>query len=247
MMKRKMLTAALMAVGVFVSLEPTSVAQTNDSTSQSDPNITQPSGTMSPQPDGSMTQPGGTMSPQPGGSMTQPGGTMSPQPSGSTTQPTQTNLSAFDRQFMIQAAQGGMAEVRLGQLAAQRAASSEVKQYAQRMINEHTQANKELMALAAQKSVTLPKDVNAKQKALRAKLGQIPAPRLDQVYMNEAGVKSHAEQAALFQREAEQGQDPDVKAFAAKILPTVQEHLQMARSMTNNTTGANPTRPATAQ
>ena len=335
MMKRKMLTAALMAVGVFVSLESTSVAQTNDSTPQSDPNITQPGGTMTPQPDGSMTQPGGTMTPdgsmtqpggtmtpqpdgsmtqpggtmtpdgsmtqpggtmnqpggtmtpqpdgsmtqpggtmtpqpdgsmtqpggtmtpqpdgsmtqpggtmtpQPGGSMTQPGGTMTPKPGGSMTRPTKTNLSALDKQFMIQAAQGGMAEVILGKLAAQRAASSSVKQYGQRMINDHTQANKELMALAARKGVTLPKDVNAKQKALRARLGQIPAPRLDRVYMNEAGVKSHVDQAALFQREAEQGQDPDVKALAAKILPTVQEHLQMARSITNNLTGANPTR-----
>lgn len=230
MIKRKMLTAALMAAGVFVSLEYISVAQTNSPTTQQSPTTTQPGG--------SMTQPGGSMT-QPGGSMTQPGGSM--------TQPNQTNLSSLDRQFMVEAAQGGMAEVKLGQLASERAVSDTVKQYAQRMVQEHTKVNNELMAVAAQKGVTLPKDVNAKQKALRARLGQIPGRRFDQVYMQEAGVKSHAEQAALFQRQAQQGQDPDVKAFAARILPAVQDHLQMARSMTGTTTGANPTRPANAQ
>lgn len=212
MINKKMLV--LIAAGALVSLEYASVAQTNS---------------PMPQPGGTMSQPGGSMS-QPGGSMTQPGGSM--------TQPSQATLSDLDKEFMTQAAQGGMAEVKLGQLAAQRAVSKQVKQYAQDMIKEHTQANNELMTIAARKGVTLPTDVNAEQKALRTRLGQIPGQRFDQVYMSEAGVKSHAQQAALFRREAQQGQDPDVKAFAAKVLPTVEEHLQMARAM-SSTAGAN--------
>lgn len=158
----------------------------------------------------------------------------SPTTTDQTTQRT-ANLNAQDRQFLIQAAQGGMAEVRLGQLAAQRAVNASVKQYGQHMVQQHTQANNELMQLAAQKGVTLPNDVNAQQKAMRARLGQIPGRRFDTTYIREAGVKAHTQQRDLFQREISYGQDPDVKAFAARVLPTVRDHLQMASSMAGNT------------
>lgn len=140
---------------------------------------------------------------------------------------------------MLQAAQGGMAEVNLGQLATQRAASDSVKQYGQRMVQEHTQVNNQLMQLAAQKGVTLPTDVNSQQKALRARLGQISGKRFDMTYIREAGVKAHKQQAAIFQQEIQQGQDPDVKAFATQVLPAVKDHLQMANSMAGNTASRN--------
>ncbi len=260
MIKQKIVTAALVAVGLFAYLEYTSVAQpTTPGTEPTTPTTGTEPTTPTTQPTTPTTQPT-TPTTQPTTPTTQPT-TPTTQPTAPTTQPTtpttqpttpatqqnQTNLSALDREFMLQAAQGGMAEVRLGQLASERAVSDEVKQYGQRMVKEHTQVNSQLAQLATQKGVTLPQDVNANQKALRARLGQIPGRRFDRVYMNEAGIKSHAEQAALFQREAQQGQDPDVKAFAARILPAIEDHLQDARAMTGTTTGANPNRPATAQ
>jgi putative membrane protein len=194
MLERKMLTAALVAVGVIISLEYASVAQQTTPTSQP-------------------TQPA--------------------------TQPNQTKISNSDKQFVIEAAQGGMAEVSLGQLATKRAISKDVRQYAQDMIADHTKANAELMKLATQKGITVPKNMDAKGQALMTQLSKLSGKSFDQAYMKEAGVKSHAEQVALFQRQAQQGGDPQLKAFAAKTLPTVQEHLQMARDMTGNTSGAN--------
>ncbi len=161
------------------------------------------------------------------------------QPTQPATQPNQTRISDSDRQFVLEAAQGGMAEVSLGQLATKRAASNDVKQYAQHMITDHTKANTELMRLATQKGITVPKNMDAKRQALMTQMSKLSGVDFDQAYMKEAGVKSHAEQAALYQREAQQGQDPDLKAFAAKTLPTVQAHLQDARNMTGNSSGAN--------
>jgi putative membrane protein len=139
----------------------------------------------------------------------------------------------------MDAAQGGMAEVSLGQMATQRATSNAVKQYGQRMVREHTQANKELMQLASQKGVTPPKDMGPKYKAAMDRLSQLPKASFDQAYMSEAGINGHLESQAVYQRQAQLGQDPDLKAFAAKILPTVVNHLQMARDMKSNTAAKN--------
>lgn len=204
MIKRKMVTAALVAVGVLVSLEYTSIAQTNQPTTQPTTPATEP------------TTPA--------------------------TEPNQNTISALDRQFIINAGQGGMAEVSLGQLATKRATSDEVKQFAQRMIRDHTRANKQLLQLATQKGVTPPTDMGPKYEAAMERLSQIPSASFDQAYMNEAGINSHLESVAVFQRQDQLGQDQDLKAFAAKTLPTIQEHLQMARKMTGNNAKQNQSR-----
>lgn len=147
-----------------------------------------------------------------------------------------TNLSTLDRQFFIQAAQGGIAEVMLGELALRQASSQSVRDYAQQMINDHTQANNELLKLATAKGVVPPRTPNATQLALMNLLSTLSGSSFDTAYMNEAGVRSHAEQEVLYQRAIEFGQDPDVRAFATKVLPIVQKHLQMARDMTNTST-----------
>ena len=143
-------------------------------------------------------------------------------------------ISPLDRQFIIDAAQGGMAEVSLGQMASQRATNGAVKQYAQRMVQEHTQANKELLRLAAQKGVTPPRDMGPKYRAAMDRLMQLPRASFDQAYISEAGINGHLESLAVYQRQAQLGQDPDLKAFAAKTLPIVQNHLQVAGNLTNN-------------
>lgn len=152
----------------------------------------------------------------------------------------QTSLSPVDKQFITEAAQGGMAEVQLAELALKRASSSEVKKYAQQMISDHTKANKELMAIASKKGVTPPKTIGPQFEAVRAKLSKLSGTSFDQAYINEAGVKAHTQQEALFRQQSQQGQDPQLKAFATKTLPIVQGHLQMAEKMTGNT----PTSPS---
>lgn len=143
-----------------------------------------------------------------------------------------SQLTALDRQFIMDAAHGGMAEVQLGQLALEKSTDPNVKQFAQQMIQEHTRANQELMQLAAQKGVTPPTTPGPKYEAAMMRLQQLSGKSFDQAYMMEGGLNGHLESAAVYQRQVGLGQDPDLKAFANKILPRVQGHLEMAASMT---------------
>ncbi len=152
-----------------------------------------------------------------------------------TTQSAALNLT--DKNFITKAAQGGIAEIKLGQLATERGVSDAVKQYGQQMIAEHTKANDELKQVAATKGVTLPSDMDAKSKAAYARLSGLKGAAFDKAYLK-TQVMGHQEQAALFQREIKMGQDADTKAFASKTLPTVQEHLQMARMNAHMKSGA---------
>ena len=134
-----------------------------------------------------------------------------------------------DKHFLMEAAQGGLAEVHLGQLAAQRATSAEVKQFGQRMVDDHGKANKELMQLADSEGVTLPKEMDSKAKETADRLSKLSGAEFDRAYMKEM-VEDHTKDVSAFQRQAEQGKDQDVKGWAAKTLPTLQEHLQMAKT-----------------
>ncbi len=218
--KRNLVMTALVAVGLITSLEYASIAQ---SPSPSPTPTPTPTATPTPTPTATPTPtPAATPTPTP-----TPTATPTPTPT-----PTTPSLSQFDRQFMIEAAQGGMGEVEFGKIARQKAASNVVKEYARRMVVEHTQANNELKALAQQKGVTLPTSIGKKNQDLLQDLSELSGAKFDREYMKEAGVKSHEEQAKLFERQIERGQDPDVKNFAAKTLPVVQKHLQQAQEIT---------------
>jgi putative membrane protein len=130
--------------------------------------------------------------------------------------------------FMMEAARGGLAEVTLGQMAAQRASRDEVKQFGQRMVQDHGKANTELMQLAATKGVTLPKELDSTHKAMAERLSQLSGAEFDRAYMSEM-VKDHTKDVSAFQHQAGQGTDPEVKNWAAKTLPTLQQHLEMAQ------------------
>ncbi|QIR41587.1 DUF4142 domain-containing protein [Tolypothrix sp. PCC 7910] len=180
-----------------------------------------------------------------------PSGTTQPVQTTETTSPTtspttagQNNLSSADRAFMTEAAQGGLAEVQLGQLASQRGANNTVKQYAQRMVQEHTQANSQLQQLAKQKGVTLPTTLNSEHQQVKQQLTKLSGRNFDRQYMNHM-VQDHEKTVALFQREAQEGQDADVKAFAAQTLPILQDHLQQAQSVANPGASTSTPTPST--
>src|SRR5579884_1590650 len=134
-----------------------------------------------------------------------------------------------DQAFMVKAAQGGLAEVELGNLATSKAQSGDVKQFGQRMVDDHTKANDELKSIAEQKGVTLPTSLDAKDQATKDKLSGEHGAAFDRAYMADM-VKDHKKDIAEFQREANNGKDPDVKAFAQKTLPVLREHLRLAES-----------------
>ena len=127
-----------------------------------------------------------------------------------------SKLSAADKTFMMNAAKGGMMEVEWGKLAAQSAQNADVKKFGNRMVTDHSKANSELMALAKEEGVSLP---GAKSPGKW---------KSDKDYMDMM-VKDHQADLAEFQKEAQSGTDPDLKAFAAKYSKVVQQHLKMAQ------------------
>lgn len=146
-------------------------------------------------------------------------------------------LSSSDRKFAMTAAAGGMAEVEMARMALTRASSDAVKQYAQKMIDDHTAANAELMQIASSKGITLPTAPDAKMRAMMAKMQNLSGAAFDREYIMHAGHKDHQKMEKLFRDESMKGRDADLKAFAAKTLPVVQMHLQMARDLHNQMMG----------
>jgi putative membrane protein len=140
------------------------------------------------------------------------------------------NVSSADTEFMNKAAQGGMAEVELGKMASTKAQNAEVKQFGQQMTADHTRANNELKTLAAGKNVTLPTDVGAMHKATMDKLSKLSGAEFDREYVK-AMVEDHEKDVAEFQKQADSGTNADVKAFAAKTLPTLKSHFEMIKAM----------------
>lgn len=130
--------------------------------------------------------------------------------------------------FVREAAMGGMAEVELGQLAQERAASDSVKAFGQRMVDDHSKANDELKDLAASKQIDLPAKPDAKHKAVQDRLSKLSGKQFDRAYM-QAMTDDHVHDVAAFKREAQSSKDPDVKAFASKTLPTLEDHLAEAK------------------
>jgi putative membrane protein len=149
----------------------------------------------------------------------------------------ESTVTAADAPFMRTAAMDGMAEVEHGRLAAQNAMNADVKQFAQRMVDDHSKAGDELKGLASQKKVTLPAELDAKHKAMQDKLSKMKGAEFDRAYIAHM-VTAHQQAVALFEKEASGGKDAEAKAWAAKTLPTLQEHLKMARAVKPDGSGA---------
>jgi putative membrane protein len=149
-------------------------------------------------------------------------------------------LSMADQKFVKDAAQGGMAEVELGNLAVQKASSDEVKKFGQRMVDDHSKANDKLKEVASQEGLTLPESPNAAQKATKTRLSKLSGDQFDKAYMNNM-VKDHKQDVADFQKESSNGHDEAIKDFASQTLPTLQDHLKEARSIAPKATQARAT------
>ena len=145
---------------------------------------------------------------------------------------TQAAAPAFDTQFISQAAQSNNAEIQTSQLALQRATSSEVKQYAQQMIDEHTAANQQLAQIARQYGVTLPTTPPPTEAAAAQRLAELSGVAFDRAYL-EAQVNAHQKTATMFQSALPQLTEAPVRSYASALLPRVTEHLEMASTMSN--------------
>jgi len=139
-------------------------------------------------------------------------------------------MNGPDRKFVMEAAQGGMAEVEMGRLATERGASDEVKQFGQRMVDEHSKANTELAELATNMRFEPPKELAPEMAKMRDQLSQLSGADFDREYMRMM-VEDHEKDVKKFERQATKGNAGSVKDFAAKTLPTLQEHLKMAKDI----------------
>lgn len=135
-----------------------------------------------------------------------------------------------DADFAVKAGNGGMAEVAMSKLAQQKATNPDVKAFAAKMITDHTKANDKLMALAKQKNITLPATVSNDEQKEMDDMGKKSGKDFDKAYVSEM-VDDHNKDVKLFENEAKDGKDADLKGFAATTLPTLKMHLSMINAI----------------
>jgi putative membrane protein len=139
-------------------------------------------------------------------------------------------MTQSEKVFVKKAAEGGIAEVEMGKLATEKAASPEVKQFGQRMVDDHSKANDQLKQVAENQGITLPTQPSAAEKAEKAKLSKLSGQQFDKAYMATM-LKDHKEDIAEFRHESRSGKDAAVRNFAQQTLPTLESHLKEAESI----------------
>jgi putative membrane protein len=139
-------------------------------------------------------------------------------------------FSSADETFMMSAAQAGMVEVKLGELAAKKATQEDIKQFGAAMVSDHSKANKELQAIAATNGVTLPSKLDAPHKSKVDKMSQLSGEQFDKAYVAEM-VKDHEKLAAEFEKASKTAQNPELKSFAATTLPVLKAHLKHIKAI----------------
>ena len=138
--------------------------------------------------------------------------------------------SPVDRMFVGKAMQGSMAEVQLGQLTLQKSNNPQVKEFAQRMIDDHTKLNEQMKPVAQQLGVTVPDQISKGDRKTMAKLQGLSGSAYDQAYIKDM-VKDHKQDLNEFQMEASSGQDQTAKDAANQGSKIIAQHLQMAQQM----------------
>jgi predicted outer membrane protein len=144
---------------------------------------------------------------------------------------TGAKLSAGDEKILKDMAMANMAEVEGGKLAQSKSQSSEVKAFAQQMIDDHTANLNEVKTLAQARGVTLPTEPDAKHKAMAAKLEKMSGDAFDKAYMKQAGVQDHKTVHAKLTAASKKAKDAEVKALVDKTEPVVAQHLKSAQQM----------------
>jgi putative membrane protein len=151
-----------------------------------------------------------------------------PTPPASSSSQKTNRIPASDKSFMEKAAMGGLAEVQEAKIAQQKAQAPEVRQFADRMVRDHTKANDQLEEIARSKGVQLPDKLDKSAQKEIDKLENLSGAQFDRHYMDHQ-VSDHQKVVKEFQKEAKSASDADVKRFASNTLPTLEEHLHMAQ------------------
>jgi putative membrane protein len=143
-----------------------------------------------------------------------------------------------DASFAKEAAEGGMAEVKLGQLAEDKGASQQVKDFGKRMVDDHSKADDQLKSAASSDKIALPDKLNTREQAEYDRLSKLSGTAFDRAYARDM-LRDHETDVAAFRREADDGKDASIKNFASQTLPTLQDHLKTARQMFSSVSAKN--------
>jgi len=146
-------------------------------------------------------------------------------------EPTTTPESVFsDEDFAKDAAQGGLAEIKFGQLAEEKGSSDAVKDFGKRMVEDHLKANEQLKDVALREKLKLPTELSKKNQKNYDRLSQLSGDAFDRAYARDM-VRDHENDVTAFKQEASNGQNQAIKNFALQTLATLEDHLKMAREM----------------
>jgi putative membrane protein len=157
-----------------------------------------------------------------------------------------SKASSEDRTFVMEAAAGGMAEVELGRLASQKAASEQVKGFGQMMVTDHSKANDRLAKIAADIQLMAPHALKPEHQEAVDRLSKLSGEAFDRAYIQQM-VKDHKKDVDLFKRHASSARHPDIRQFASSTLPTLERHYsraqQLQQEVVRGTTGTEPSKP----
>ena len=148
------------------------------------------------------------------------------------------SLNKGDQKILSDLAQANVNEVAAGNIAVQKATAPEVKSFAQKMVDDHTKGLQEVQQVAQSKSVTLPTEPDAKHKKMADKLNGLSGAAFDKAYVTNAGVNDHKAAHQLVMNAQKKATDPDVKALAAKLQPTIDQHMQTVQTLASSQGGA---------
>lgn len=147
------------------------------------------------------------------------------------TRSTGSRTAEEDRERLEDLAHAHLAEIETGRLALEKSQNTQVRTYAQQMIDDHQKAYQELQQLAQKKQLTVPTETDFQHKAIATALRLLSGALFDKQYLQQVGINDHRRTVDLLQKMQVESQDPELKVHAGKLLPVVQRHLSMAREM----------------
>lgn len=140
-------------------------------------------------------------------------------------------LSRADQRLLREMAQANLAEIEAGRIAQDKSQNEQVKNFARQMVDDHTKALQEVQQLAQSKGVTLPNEPDRQHKRMGQRLSALSGDAFDRRYMRQAGVDDHKKSHKLLQRVQSRAADADLKALAARLQPTVDQHLNSVEQL----------------
>ena len=142
----------------------------------------------------------------------------------------QQHSGTMEQLFLQQAAQGQQAEIALGQLAAEKGSNHQVKQFGQRMIQDHQKSSREVQHLATKEGIQISPELTDHAKQIHRRLASLFGKTFDQAYMTYM-LRDHVKDVNTFEQNAQMLVDPEIKAWASSTLPILKDHLQRAKAV----------------